>query len=49
MKRETCEKNAIISSGFDVLETSNFGPRTLAHLARPAQLSHGEGLLCVTL
>jgi hypothetical protein len=39
----------------EVPETSNFGARTVVRLTRPAsparlaRLSHGEGLLCVTL
>jgi hypothetical protein len=34
--RETCEKGATRSSGFDIPKPSNFGPRTLA---RPAPLA----------
>src|SRR4029077_11162824 len=39
VKRETCEKGAIRSSGFAVPKTSNFGPRTLARPASLARLS----------
>jgi len=42
---ETCGKGAIRSSGFEVPETSNFGPRTLARHASHASRAPRQGFV----